>query len=136
MTSIEALNARSAGKLPGYLGIVFTRAEAAEIEAEVRVRSELMAPNGYLHAATIIALADTACGYGCFGNLPPGATGFTTTELKCNYLGTGRDGTIAALAKAMHLGKTTQVWDAVVTHKESQMTIALFRCTQVILYPK
>ena len=134
--SAEALNQRGVGKFPGLVGLVITRSDGPQIEAEFSVRGELMAPNGFLHAGTIITLADTACGYGCFSNLPPGATGFTTLELKSNHLGTALDGTVACLAKAVHMGRTTQVWDAVVTHKESGKTIALFRCTQMILYPK
>jgi uncharacterized protein (TIGR00369 family) len=134
--TIEALNERGVGKLPGFLGVVFTRLDGAEIEAELPVRAELMAPNGFLHAGSIITLADTSCGYGCFANLPQGATGFTTIELKSNHLGTTREGTIASFAKALHMGRNTHVWDAVITHKESNRTIALFRCTQMILYPK
>ena len=65
-----------------------------------------------------------------------GASGFTTVELKSNHLGTALDGTIECVATAAHLGRTTQVWDAVVTHRESGKTIALFRCTQMVLYPK
>jgi uncharacterized protein (TIGR00369 family) len=95
-----------------------------------------MAPNGYLHAGTVVTLADTCAGYGCVANLPPGATGFTTIELKSNHLGTAKGGTIVASAKPVHLGKTTQVWDTIVTHKDSGKTIALFRCTQMILYAK
>jgi 1,4-dihydroxy-2-naphthoyl-CoA hydrolase len=136
MVTIEALNERGVGRLPGLLGIVFTRVDAAEIAAELAVRAELMAPNGFLHAGSIVTLADTTCGYGCFANLPQGATGYTTIELKSNHLGTAKEGTIASYAKAVHVGRTTQVWDAVVTHKESSKTIALFRCTQMILYPK
>jgi 1,4-dihydroxy-2-naphthoyl-CoA hydrolase len=136
MVTIEALNERGVGRLPGLLGIVFTRVDAAEIAAELAVRAELMAPNGFLHAGSIVTLADTTCGYGCFANLPQGATGYTTIELKSNHLGTAKEGAIASYAKAVHVGRTTQVWDAVVTHKESSKTIALFRCTQMILYPK
>jgi uncharacterized protein (TIGR00369 family) len=95
-----------------------------------------MAPNGYLHAGSVVTLADTSCGYGCVANLPEGATGFTTVELKSNHLGTALDGTIDCVATAVHLGKTTQVWDAVVTHRDTGKTIALFRCTQMLLYAK
>jgi 1,4-dihydroxy-2-naphthoyl-CoA hydrolase len=136
MITKEEFNERGVGKLPGHLGIVITRVDAREIAAELCVRAELMAPNGFLHAGGVITLADTTCGYGCFANLPEGATGFTTIELKSNHLGTAREGTIVSVAKAVHLGRTTQVWDAVVTHKESNKTIALFRCTQMILYAK
>ncbi|MDP9012830.1 MAG: PaaI family thioesterase [Pseudomonadota bacterium] len=136
MVTLEALNERGVGKLPGFLGILITRLDAAQIDAELPIRTELMAANGFLHAGSIVTLADTACGYGCFANLPQGATGFTTVELKSNHLGTAREGTIACFAKAMHLGRNTQVWDAVVTHQQTRKTIALFRCTQMILYPK
>ena len=100
------------------------------------MQPQLMAPNGFLHAGTVVSVADTAAGYGCIANLPPGANGFTTVELNSNHLGTARDGTIDCTAKAVHLGKTTQVWDSVVTHRETGKTIALFRCTQMVLYPK
>ena len=136
MLTKEMLNARGVGKFPGLLGMVITRVGAMEIEAELAVRAELMAPNGFMHAGSIVTLADTSCGYGCFANLPQGAAGFTTVELKSNHLGTTAEGTIAVLAKAVHLGRSTQVWDAVVTHRESSRTLALFRCTQMILYPK
>jgi len=106
------------------------------LAAELDIRPELLAPNGYLHAATVIALADTACGYGCFAHLPPGAERFTTIELKSNFLGTALDGTIACVARPAHLGNTTQVWDAVVTDKASARTIALFRCTQLVIWPR
>jgi uncharacterized protein (TIGR00369 family) len=134
--TVEALNNRGVGRLPGLLGVVVTRLDGAEIATELLVRSDLMAPNGYLHAGTVVTLADTSCGYGCYATLPEGASGFTTIELKSNHLGTARDGHIQCVAKAAHLGKTTQVWDAVVTHRESEKTIALFRCTQMVLYPK
>jgi len=118
------------------LGIVFTQSEPSALCAELELKDFHMAPNGFLHAGSVVTLADTTCGYGCFANLPDGATGFTTIELKCNHLGTAREGTIVSRATPVHLGKTTQVWDAVVTHKETGRTIALFRCTQLVLYPK
>lgn len=135
MLDKDYFNAIGAANLPGYLGIVFTQVIPSEIKAELAVREAIMAPNGYLHAGAVVTLADTSSGYGCIANLPPGASGFTTVELKSNHLGTARDGTIACTAKPVHLGRTTQVWDAVVTHRETGKTIALFRCTQMILYP-
>jgi len=100
------------------------------------LRPELLAPNGYLHAATIIALADTTCGYGTITALPGGAHSFTTIELKTNFLHTAREGAIACLAMRVHAGRTTQIWDAQVTDEASGKTIALFRCTQLILYSR
>jgi uncharacterized protein (TIGR00369 family) len=132
----EHFNQRGVGHLPGHLGVVITQVGAREVRSELAVRKALMAPNGYLHAGSVVTLADTSCGYGCVANLPEGATGFTTVELKSNHLGTALDGTIDCVATAVHLGKTTQVWDAVVTHRDTGKTIALFRCTQMVLYAK
>jgi 1,4-dihydroxy-2-naphthoyl-CoA hydrolase len=136
MTSIDQLNARSEGYLPGLLGIEFLSMEPGHLTSALRIRPELLAPNGYLHAAVVIALADTTCGYGTFTDLPAGAQNFTTIELKSNFLGTAREGTIACVATRVHGGRTTQVWDATVTDESSGKTIALFRCTQFIIYPR
>ncbi|MBL0728726.1 PaaI family thioesterase [Piscinibacter sp. HJYY11] len=136
MPTAEDFNRRSVNHLPGHLGIVVTQAEPSEFRAEMPVVQNLMAPNGFLHAGSVVTLADTAAGYGCVANLPAGAVGFTTIELKSNHLGTARDGTVEVVARPVHVGKTTQVWDSVVTHRETGKTIALFRCTQMVLYGK
>lgn len=135
MTTIEQLNARGQGHLPGLIGIEFLSMEPGRLTSRLTLRPELLAPNGYLHAAAIIALADTTCGYGTFTDLPDGAQNFTTIELKSNFLGTARQGGIACVATRIHSGRTTQVWDAQVTAETSGKMIALFRCTQLILYP-
>jgi len=103
------------------------------VEAVLDVRPELLAPHEFLHAGAVVTLADTAAGYGCLVSLPAGATSFTTIELKANFLGTARDGRIECDATLAHGGRTTQVWDAIVRHEGK--TIALFRCTQLVLYP-
>jgi len=131
--TIERLHERQKGSLPGLLGVRVTSLEEGTLTAELTVRSELLAPNGFLHAATVIGLADTACGYACLAHLPDNARNFTTIELKSNFVGTSTEGTIRAVAKAVHLGRSTQVWDATVTAPDGK-TMALFRCTQIVLY--
>jgi 1,4-dihydroxy-2-naphthoyl-CoA hydrolase len=132
----ESFNGRGAGHLPGLVELTILSVKPEGLESRVDVRKELMAPNGFLHAATVIALADTSCGYACAANLPQGATGFTTIELKANFLGTTRDGAIFCRVAPAHLGRTTQVWDAVVTIEGTDRKIAMFRCTQMVLWPK
>src|SRR4051812_31059922 len=132
----EAMNKFGAVSLPGFIGVEIVRVDGGEVAARLEVKPHHLAPNGFLHAGTVITLADTAAGYACIANLPEGATSFTTIELKSNHLGTARDGAIACVARPAHLGKTTQVWDVVVTNEANGKTIALFRCTQMILYPK
>jgi uncharacterized protein (TIGR00369 family) len=132
----EGMNARGEGRLPGLVGFRVSAVEQGLLVAELDIRPDLLAPNGYLHAATVIALADTACGYGCIAHLPKGAENFTTVELKSNFLNTAREGRITCIAKPAHMGNTTQVWDATVSRHLDGKTIALFRCTQMILWPK
>ena len=132
----DELNALLPGTLPGLLGIVVDSHERGRLTSHLDVRPDLLAPNGYLHAATVVALADTACGLATRALLPEGASGFTTIELKTNFLGTARDGRIEVVASNAHAGRTTQVWDAEVSVSGSGKTIALFRCTQSVLWPR
>lgn len=132
--SPEHFNRLGQDSLPGHLGLVVTGVDDGELRAELAVEPHLLAPNGYLHAASVVALADTAAGYGTLAHLPEGARGFTTIELKSNHLGTVREGTIRCVARAVHRGRTTQVWDAQVSDAATDRIIALFRCTQMVLY--
>jgi 1,4-dihydroxy-2-naphthoyl-CoA hydrolase len=130
------INQLAAPFLPGYLGVEFTRIEGTELVAQLPVKPELLAPNGFLHAGSVISLAACRKRVSCMINLPEGANSFTTIELKSNHFGTAREGVIEAIGKPVHMGRTTQVWDVIVTDQGSAKTIALFRCTQMILYPK
>ena len=136
MSIVDGLNERGVGTLPGLIGLEILEAEKGRLKSRLELREELMAPNGYLHAATIVALADTSCGYATFVSLMEGAEGFTTVELKSNFLGTKRAGVIGCEARLVHGGRTTQVWDATVTDGEGGKPLALFRRTQMILYPR
>jgi 1,4-dihydroxy-2-naphthoyl-CoA hydrolase len=134
--SVDNLNRRTGDNLPGWCGLEVVAVCEGRLAMEVVIKPQFLAPNGYLHAATVIALADTAAGYATIAHLPDGATSFTTIELKANFLATAVDGTLRADASVEHQGRTTQVWDVKVTHIDSDKTIALFRCSQMILWPK
>ena len=131
--TVDEYNRRGADCLPGLVGFELLSIAPERLLCRLAVRPELMAPNGYLHGATVIALADTACGYGAVANLPQGARGFTTIELKANFLSTMREGALRCEATPVHLGRTTQVWDAVVSDEATGRRVALFRCTQMVL---
>lgn len=130
----EHFNSIQHGTLPGVLGLNVTAVGEDGLHATMAITPAHMAPNGFLHAASIVALADSCCGYGCISRLPQGASGFTTIELKSNHLGTALEGTLECHARPVHLGRTTQVWDATVS--ANGKTLALFRCTQMVLWPK
>lgn len=133
---VGQLTERQQGALPDLLGLEWEEARPGFIRGRFDVKPHHMAPNGFLHAASIIALADSACGYGCVLSKPDEAVGFTTIELKSNFLGTAREGAVACVAQLTHGGRTTQVWDAIVTDERTGRTLTLFRCTQMLLYPK
>lgn len=128
-----AFRAKQIGFLPDHSGLDWIDLRRGFAHGRFEVGKQHLAPNGYLHAAAVVALADTACGYGCIMSLPEGATGFTTAELKANFIGTALDGGISCEARLLHSGRTTQVWDAEVKSETSGKTIALFRCTQILL---
>ena len=131
---LQRLMEHQKGSLPDVAGFQLLTIDDKMLTAAIDIQPHHLAPNGYLHAASVIMLADTLCGYGCILNLPEGAQSFTTIELKSNHLGTAREGRVEGTARPVHLGRTTQVWDATVA--AAGKTIALFRCTQMILWPK
>jgi uncharacterized protein (TIGR00369 family) len=130
--TLAQLNEAGARHLPGLIGVEVESVEGGLVHARLPVGEQHLAPNGYLHAAAVIALADTACGYGSILSLPEGGIGFATIELKTNFLGTAKDGMIACEARLVHGGRSTQIWDATVTTPDGR-TLALFRCTQLVL---
>jgi len=129
----EHFHARQQGTLPDRFGIVVTEIAEGRFAGELEVQPWMWAPNGYLHAASVIALADTCAGYATVAHLPEGAKGFTTVELKSNFLGTAKEGRLRAECLADHLGRTTHVWSATVFGPTGKR-LALFRCTQLILF--
>jgi uncharacterized protein (TIGR00369 family) len=130
--TLAQLNEAGKSVFPGLVGVEIDDVADGVVRARLPLRDEHMAPNGYLHAAAVIALADTACGYGCILSLPEGGIGFTTIELKTNFLLSAQHGTIACEAKLVHGGRTTQLWDATVSAPDGRL-MALFRCTQLVL---
>jgi 1,4-dihydroxy-2-naphthoyl-CoA hydrolase len=134
--TIDILHQVMKGYLPELVGMQITALKEGVVSGRLSVHKALMAPNGYLHAATIVALADTCCGMGTVAHLPEGASLFTTVELKCNFLGTVREGGITCDAELVQSGRHIQVWDAAVKAEENGQKLCLFRCTQMILWPK
>ena len=132
-TTAQDLNTQWRDHLPGHLGIVIKQTRPGEVQAELEVTARVSAPDGHLHAGTVLALAVHAAGCGCALDLPAGIGGFSTLELKVNFLGAAHSGKVACVAQRVHAGRTTQVWDVKVTHAETAKVLALVRCTQMLL---
>jgi uncharacterized protein (TIGR00369 family) len=131
----EQFNEFGRSFFPGHMGIEITAVDSHGLTCRMPVKPEFLAPNGFLHAGAVVTMADTACGYGTVAQLPEGASGFTTIELKSNFTGTAREGMLTCRAQPLHTGRLTQVWEATVTDAQTEKTIAHFRCTQMILFP-
>lgn len=134
--TLDEWNARGTEFLPGHLQMRFEEVGPDRVVARLSVRKAVLSWNGFLHAGAVVSLADTCCGYGTLAALPEGANGFTTLDLSANFLGTALDGEVVAEAKPLHAGRSTQVWDAVARNAATDRTIAHFRCTQLVLWPK
>lgn len=134
-TATEFLRQATEATFPGYVGVEIVEIGEGSAQMRCEVQPHHLAPNGFLHAGSVVTLADTAAGYGCFVNRPEGALGFTTIELKSNFTGTLREGAMVAAATMIHGGRTTQVWDVEVSDEETGKNLAHFRATQMILYP-
>jgi uncharacterized protein (TIGR00369 family) len=133
---IRYLNDFARDRHPGMCGVEITSCEPDLVTGRLQVSAPLVAGTGFLWAPVVITLADWLCAAGMEPHLPEGAS-FTTIELKANFLGTVREGgAVAGRARPVHLGRTTQVWDVEVEDEASGRTIALFRCTQMVLAPR
>lgn len=126
-------NERAVGYFPGHVGFTVLDMGQGFLKAQIAVKPHHLASNGFLHAGTVVTLADTAAGFACIAHLPETAQNFTTLELKANFLSTVRDGTIVCEAKAVHLGRSTQLWEARVMAQATGRLMATFSCTQLLL---
>lgn len=133
---LNGFNQISQDLLPGHMGIEFTSIEPGKIEAFLEIKQHHLNPSGFLHGGTVVSLADTLAGYATVIHLPDGATGFTTIELKTNFLGTAKSGKLFGSASPVHLGRSTQVWDVRIWRESDNKTTAEFRCTQMIFTPQ
>ncbi len=133
---LEFFNSRRQNHLPSMMAMKSVSVNPTGFVIEMPVEPYMLNINGSIHGGSIVALADTAAGWGCLSHLPEGATGFTTIELKCNFMGMAADGTLSSAATLIHSGRSTQVWDCSVVHQETGKRIAEMRCTQMIFYPK
>jgi len=122
-----------AERVPGQLGCVFDHAARELVVGHIDVTDNLIAGTGFLFAPAIVALADTCAAIGCGSNIPEGAS-FTTVELKSNFLSSARvSERVVCRCEPAHVGRQTQVWDAVITNESTGKKMALFRCTQMVL---
>lgn len=133
MPSADEVNARIQGRFAGVMGVELVSVSASEVRARLAIRPEHLNTLGSLHAAVLVAIADTSCGAGCLAALPESASGFTTLELKTSFVSAVRAGAIVCTARLRHAGSTTQLWEAVIEEEATGKPVAFFACTELLL---
>ena len=71
----ESFHVRQVGTLPDKYGLPVTEIAEGRMQMQMAIEPWMMAPNGFLHAASVIVLADSCAGYASIAHLPEGANG-------------------------------------------------------------
>lgn len=133
--NLEEINRHVRNTLPEHLGIQFTNIGDDFLTATMPIDSRTLQSMGILHGGASCALAETvgsaAANY-CVDQNQQVCVGL---EINVNHIRTARSGLIIAIAKPLHLGKTTQVWDIKI-YNEQQRLIAISRLTMAVLKAK
>jgi len=109
--------------------------EGPDAVGRLTVTHPLIAGTGFLWAPVVITIADALCAFGVNHHWPEGARSFTTIQCTSNFVSSAKEGeSVIGQASPLHLGHTTQVWDAIVTNETTERQMMAYRCTQLIMY--
>jgi len=109
---LDALNAMAAGNLVGHLGIVITEAGEDWLRGTMPVEARTHQPFGLLHGGASVVLAETLGSLaGGLSVLDPERQGVVGLEINANHIRGERAGLVTGTARAVHIGRSTQVWD-------------------------
>ena len=131
--SLDEINKRARNTLCDHLGIEFTEVGDDHLTASMPVDERTCQPMGILHGGATCALAETvgsaAANY-CIDQSQKVCVGL---DINANHLRPVRSGSIShAVAKPLHLGKTTQVWEIKI-YNESKQLISVSRLTMAVI---
>ncbi len=114
------------------LGATFSRYTKEEVRARLDWAPGLCTVNGLLHGGAVMALADSTGGACAFLNLPAEAQGTTTVESKTNFLRGVREGSVEAVSRPLHVGRTVVVVETEVRDAAGRL-VAKVTQTQLVL---
>ena len=130
-SSLEALNALSAGTAMEPLGIEFTRLGPDFLCATMPVDRRTHQPYGLLHGGASVLLAETL---GSTAAMLCAAEGERCVgiEINANHLRAVREGVVTGTARPLHVGRQTQVWEIRI-EDEAQRLVCVSRLTVAVL---
>ena len=132
MTDVEKIQSILAPLLPGLMGIEVREATPERVVAAMRVRPDLCTTGESLHGGAFMAFADTLGAVGTFLNLPKGARTTTTDSSTKFTRGAPVGSTVIGTATAFHRGRTTQVWQTLITTEDGKLC-AVVTQTQLVI---
>ncbi len=121
--------------LVSHLGIEFTAIGEDYIEAKMPVDHRTHQPMGLLHGGASVALAETMGSVGAVCTLDNAKQYCVGLEINANHIKSARSGFVFGMARPIHLGKKTQVWEIKITNEQKEL-VCISRITMAILDKK
>ncbi|GAA3438078.1 uncharacterized protein (TIGR00369 family) [Kutzneria kofuensis] len=115
----------------GQTGITLDTAGPDEVRGRLAWAPELCTVGGVMHGGALMAFADTVGAVCAFLNLPPGAT-TSTVQSGTNFFRAVRSGTVTAVSRPLHVGRSTIVVRTDL-HDDEQRPVASVTQTQSVL---
>jgi 1,4-dihydroxy-2-naphthoyl-CoA hydrolase len=132
--SVETLAAFHVGTAPAHLGMEFLEVGDDFIRGRVPVDARTKQPYGLLHGGVSVVLAETLGSCGAAYSCPEGyrAVGL---DINANHLKGATSGWVTGVARPVHIGRTTQVWQIDLTNDAGELT-CVSRITMAVLAPR
>ena len=133
--SLTQLNNTKHQTMVTHLGIEFTDIGDDFLEATMPVDHRTIQPMGLLHGGANVALAETLGSLAASLTVDPEKQTVVGLEINANHLKSVRSGKVKGIAKPIHLGKSTQVWEIKIFNEADQLC-CISRLTMAILDKK
>lgn len=135
VVDIEAMKRQSPPTLLDSLGIEITRITEDFIEGTMPVDHRTHQPLGMLHGGASVALAETLGSIGANLCVDPKTHYCVGLDINANHISGMRSGTLTGIAKPLHVGRTTQVWEIRMTSDEGKL-VCVSRLTMAVVAKK
>ncbi|MET0290354.1 MAG: hotdog fold thioesterase [Pseudoxanthomonas sp.] len=121
---LDALNAMAGSSIVGHLGICFTEVGDDWVRGTMPVDARTHQPFGLLHGGASVVLAETLGSMAGGLCVDPATHGVVGIEVNANHVRGVRAGTVTGTARALHLGRSTQLWDIRIENEAGQLVCA------------
>jgi 1,4-dihydroxy-2-naphthoyl-CoA hydrolase len=130
--SLDTLNKMSANTMVQHLGIQFIEVGSNFLVAKMPVDQRTHQPMGLLHGGASVALAETLGSVAAHCTIDNTKFYCVGLEINANHLKAVRDGFVYGTARAIHAGRSTQVWEIRIENEKKEL-VCISRITMAIL---